>query len=319
MNQNILKKFLDLEKSDVFFFNFMYYLFKVFGLLPVRYNSEWKYEDDSCASIFKFSPIGVMYNVLLCIFLSVFIAYGLYTDFCSLSFDSITYKVLINFTITYTAIVNVILIMQVFISNRSKIIIIGNEINKIRLQVGKPYFMEKKIIFISFAQLIITLAIQRILFYYNFKIVYIHDLHIFITQLVLIQYGAVVNMFEGFHKFITDSLNELILKHPDKPVENKDLILELDKLMKLYRRLYSLFNDVIDFFICPEVYAICNFFFNGVWCKYILISQVFLIRTLTFSEQTIYWIYIFQSFFSIFILIVDFSKLLQEVINFDIF
>lgn len=310
MVQNFLRS--TSRNYEALFAKFIFYFFKIFGILTVSYDMVLTNET-KLDILFKFSWIGSVYNVVI-IFYIVFSSFiQLYLQLDIQYFNYTQHERLVLYMMQYLTRSSIILILLVFIFQQAKVISIAKKLQKLRVLIEEPYDTKRKILSFYIANFITTSVAQIILTYFIYNKLNIDESKIFIIYVLFIQYCWILMNIQDFFKFINKSMEKLFLKHNDWTLKIYSEVQKIDKLMYSYSCLYDLSVEVSSFYSLPIMLAIFNIYVYEVWLTYTFFKWSFDIKEVNFYKNLALLIYIYHCFFSLIILVVNVSNSINEV------
>lgn len=316
MSENIPKESIAIrssaKSSDKFFLKFLFYFFKIFGILTISYDFVWKNDTKSRSLVFKFSRIGIVYNIILTTFLIVLDGYNFFVLKPKVNYMVETkQEILLNDIGALLRVLGTVFILIIFSFKHSKMVSIANKINLVRSLSEKPVITEKKLFGFYVGNFIAVFLILFTINYYIYKVVTIHLIRIFIVSSLLVQYTFVLKMIKDFYKFINDSLQELLLKRSCWNLDDIKLGLKIDKLMYMYSCLCNLSQELSDFYSLPMIFATFHLYLYLLSRSYYYIKSAFISGSYLKNWKIFFDVYLVT--LSLTILVVNVTNTIKEV------
>lgn len=312
MPQHFLKQYFVSKNFDVLFAKFVFYFFKIIGLLPISYTNVRLNETRSWNLLFKFSWAGIFYNVTFIIFLIYFDINEIYDDLTNNFFGKTEQEIFVFIRISFLIRANAVLILIVFTFQHSKLISFLNKINELWNLAEEPYIIPKKRLLSIYGGHFLILFILKVILIYNVhEFVGLHSLNMLIVYSLELQYSLILNRFKNFYELINYYFRRL--KPSNSEVENRNLYFKIDKLMYMNTCLYDLSQKLSDFYSLPTISAISNVYIIRLICAYYHVKYTLTSKDSTFGLNCILGLQFYLSILSLIILVVNVSNTTKQV------
>lgn len=312
MFENTVKKSFTSKKYELWFAKFMFYLFKIFGILTMSYNHAWITETASWNLIFKFSWTGLVYSVLLIIFLLFSEVIEIHSQINDKSFELEAKENFILIVLAYSSRLFNILIVLTFVFQQTKMVSISNKIIKLRVLAAETFVTENKLFVVYIGHSMMAFMLHFILIYQLPDSFSIQILMGFVVYLLFIQYCLLLKILKSFYEFINTALQKLFNNHSYWNLENHNTHLKIDQLMYFYSCIYDLSQELSEFYSLPMIFAILKIYIYLLFYAHAL-TKSFILNNSNFLKNLISFIIIYLSILSLAILVICVTNTIKEV------